>query len=840
MSDPNPTPSSPPDPELSRIVGEEEASLARVLEHLARRATAPAADRARADYDAELLSLRDQIAVARTEDIPPLLEQMERLQGLAARRREIVPQHVDGRSPYFGRLVLAEQGRKREVLIGRSTYLDTKDGVRIVDWRDAPVSRLFYRYEEGDEYDEVFGEKEVTGEVMLRRSVTIVDAGLRRIGSPQGSFARSPRSGWRRLDEGSAHLRGGAGAALRASEHRPPGKLGTGEIDDREDKHLREITALIDPRQFELITQPDSGLVVIQGGAGSGKTTIGLHRLAWLAFHDRRRFRPERMLVVVFNDALARYVSLVLPALEVQGVAIRTYLGWAAKARLGHLPRTPRETRDDTPSEVTRLKKHPAMLRAIELLVERAAAQTRAGLAALGEPAAPLLASWDSGGERPLAHRLHAIATAAREPRAAIAPSVRSSAERLAEAGLARAADVIGAWADLLTDRALLAEALAGHPHALTEAELTRAHSWCTARVAEVVGELERRAEAAEERQAELAERRAAAGADDVAGDEPSREEVEPRASVVRRAASSDEADEEHDREGPAWDEGADGRDLEERAKLDPEDDTLLLRLVQRLRGPLLETGKGARPKTVLQYEHVLIDEAQDLSPVELAVVLDTVRGRSVTLAGDVAQRLHMDNGFYGWHSLLGELGLSHVEIEPLRLSYRSTAEIVELARAVLGPLAPADSPVATRRGAPVELFGFAHTGDAVGFVSEALRELMAAEPRASVAVVARYPEQADLWFTGLRQGEVPYLRRVAAQDFSFRPGIDVTDVRQVKGLEFDYVLLVEANDSSYPLDDESRHLLHIGATRAAHQLWIVATGRPSLVFPDELRERAL
>ena len=41
---------------------------------------------------------------------------------------------------------------------------------------------------------------------------------------------------------------------------------------------------------------------------------------------------------------------------------------------------------------------------------------------------------------------------------------------------------------------------------------------------------------------------------------------------------------------------GEDGRDLEERAKLDPEDDTLLLRLVQRLRGPLLETGKGARP----------------------------------------------------------------------------------------------------------------------------------------------------------------------------------------------------------------------------------------------------
>ena len=84
---------------------------------------------------------------------------------------------------------------------------------------------------------------------------------------------------------------------------------------------MKEITPLIDPRQFELITRPDSGLVVIQGGAGSGKTTIGLHRLAYLAYQDPRRFRPDRMLVVVFNEALARYIAQVLPALGIEGVA---------------------------------------------------------------------------------------------------------------------------------------------------------------------------------------------------------------------------------------------------------------------------------------------------------------------------------------------------------------------------------------------------------------------------------------------------------------------------------------------------------------------------------------
>ncbi len=78
----------------------------------------------------------------------------------------------------------------------------------------------------------------------------------------------------------------------------------------------------------------------------------------------------------------------------------------------------------------------------------------------------------------------------------------------------------------------------------------------------------------------------------------------------------------------------------------------------------------------------------------------------------------------------------------------------------------------------------------------------------------------------------MPALRRVRAQDFAFRPGVEVTDVRQVKGLEFDYVVMLDVNASSYGRDDESRHLLHIGLTRAAYQLWILVTGEPSPILP--------
>ncbi|MEO7032253.1 MAG: 3'-5' exonuclease [Polyangiaceae bacterium] len=811
---------STPDPDLDLITAEEERCLAKVNDHLLNRVREQPAKPA-TDYDAQLLDLRDQIASARMEDVPPLLEQMERIHILSTRRREATEVHVDPRSPYFGHLALEENGKRRDVLIGRGTYLDTKSDVRIVDWRDAPVSRLFYRYEEGNDYDEVFGEREVSGTVVTRRSLTIVDSALRRISAPQGAFARRANGEWRRLETNTTKLTGGAGTATRAAQHHRPGKLGTGQ-EGADDKHLKEITPLIDRRQFELITSPDSGLVVIQGGAGSGKTTIGLHRLAYLAFHDARRFRPDRMLVVVFNDALARYISEVLPALGIAGVAIRTYENWVQKLRQSLFPRLPSRYHDDTPSVVTRLKKHPAMLRAIDAHVATLALQFEQEIvAALGADlqAPNVLNAWKGSVERPLAHRLHALITLAEAESSKLTRDARVGLERVARAALKDARDVTSNWAELLSDRAQLGAYFGSFaPGAFSEGQLDRVHAWCAARTAEAVADIENRNDERTQRREQKKE-----------GEEA------PRKNLYDDVERDPDADAHEERENRRR--GVDGAELNEGAKLDPEDDTLILRLSQRLRGPLTRGGINKDP---LVYEHILVDEAQDLSPVELAVVLDTSsKARSITLSGDVQQRLLMDNGFSDWKTVLGELGLSHVEIEPLKLSYRSTSEIIEFSRHVLGPLASKDEPVAVRNGAPVELFAFGHTGDALAFLSESLRELIQSEPSASVAVVTRYPEQADVYYEGLKRGEVPYLRRIAEQDFPFKPGIDVTDVRQVKGLEFDYVIAVEVSDAAYPTENEARHLLHIAATRAAHQLWILTTSRPSPLIPAELRERA-
>lgn len=852
MADTTQDPAHEPDAERDAIVAEEEKLLGRSLEALAAIET-----QYNISYDEELLSLRDQIAEARGEDLPPLVQQMERLQGIMARRAEVPAVRVDKNSPYFGHMRLTENGRSRDVLIGNGTYVDTDRGVRIVDWRDAPVSKLYYRYSEGDDYEEEIAGRTVEGTMAVRRAVVVADSIVRRVITPQGTFVRRgtpPR--WMRIDSASTRLAGGQGKA-----ERPPaldeylikrGRLGV-RASGREERHLPDIPALIDKRQFELISKPTSGLVVIQGGAGSGKTTIGLHRIAYLAFQEPRRFSPDKMMVVVFNQALASYISRVLPSLGVEGVHVITFRDWAVQQRKKHLPRLPSEYTEDTPTAVSKLKKHPVLLQLIDERVRDESKAIDTGVARAiestsnGERAGKV---WRSMAEWPPAQRVAVMGLWLRGERevngdkgGGLASDTRMAAETALDRVRRRAQDVVWDWAELLTNYKLLRRVLNERdPEAFTDEELASAVRYCTDRVGRIADEPGAPREGDEldtsdddeKRERKVKPLRTRQDREDAMDlldvEQIGGDDSKPKKS---RASRDDDRDDDADVDPYRALDGRDERTADDDVALDPEDDALLLRLYQKKRGPLRKDRKN-----VLLYEHVFVDEAQDLSPTEMSVLLDCVTpARSVTLAGDTAQRLLMDNGFTDWRGVLKDLGLQSVDVEPLRIGYRSTSEVLDFARAVLGPLADPNPPQATRSGAPVEVHRFADTGAAMAFLGESLRGLMLDEPRANVCVIAKDPERADLYYQGLEKAEVPRLTRVRNQDFTFKNGVEVTDVRQVKGLEWDYVVMVDVTESMFPESDENRHLLHIAATRAAHQLWVVCAGRPSSLLPEQFRD---
>jgi len=650
----------------------------------------------------ELSRLREiMLEPVKAEDAPALHQQWD--QGNALLRQLRASRNapkVDPASPYFAHLRLREGTNERDLFLGKATRID--GDLRIVDWRNAPVSKIFYRYVQGDEYEETMAGRPRNGTVVTRRTVAIRAGALERVEAPEGVFTRDAGypGGWQTVARERLRLRGGEGAALRAFGPGETGgrRLGTDLAGTRRraDKRLPELAGLLDAEQFALITRPSSGFVVVRGSAGSGKTTVALHRIAYLAYDDPT-VDSDRTLFVVFSPALKRYVAHVLPALGVEKARISTFAEWAAEQRRRLFARLPREVREGAPALVERLKLHPAVLHALETQVKRT-------------------------------------------------PGPKTAAQALDD------------WASALCQPDVLAEAVAAvAPGAFTREELARVADHCRARHEELVAFLE--------------------------------------------------------------------GDSESGAALDPEDDALLLRAWQLRVGPL-----PARNGEPLRYRHVAIDEVQDFSPVEVRVLIDCLdEHRSVTLAGDTQQHVMQAAGFTSWSEFFAHLGLEGTAVDTLRGSYRSSHEITRFARAVLGPLAEdGEAPETVRSGPPVELLQFTDAGACVATLSDALRALVREEPLASVAVLTPNEAASELYYQGLADAEVPNSRRVEEQDFTFAPGIEVTEIAQAKGLEFDYVVLVDVGARQFPDAPSARRLLHVGATRAVHQLWVTTVGEPS------------
>jgi DNA helicase-2/ATP-dependent DNA helicase PcrA len=672
-------------------------------------ATPAAAPPSEASLVQELEHLRDALREgSKTDDQPALMQQWDRQSALLRQLRNADrPAEVDRGSPYFAHMRLREHGAEHDILLGKTTRL--LPGTPIVDWRNAPVSRIFYRYKQGEDYEEAIAGRLKTGELIARRTVTIRDQKLRRVESPEGTIQADAAvpGGWRRVATEPTRLAGGQGAALRAHDvgaggHRRLGTDAHGVV-RRADKHLPDIAGLIDPEQFDLITRPSSGFVVIRGTAGSGKTTVALHRIAYLAYDDPTIDSAET-LFIVFSTALRDYVSHVLPALRVNRVQVRAFQDWASEQCRRLFPRLPRRLSEHTPSVVSRLKLHPALLTALEQHVR-------------------------------------------------------------ATPGPATAAQVVDDWASVLAHGSVLDEVLAREaPGAFSAEARDRARVWCRDRYEEII----------------------------------------------------------------VWSRG----DATMQAELDPEDEPLLLRAWQLRVGPL-----ATRTGAPLRYRHIAIDEVQDFSPLEVQVLLGCLdERRSITLAGDTQQHVVAEGGFTSWATFLAQLGLEGTEVNTLDISYRCSHEIATFAAGVLGDLREDAAPPRTvRSGPPVELFRFTDHGACVAYLSDALQALVAQEPLASVAILAPSRELSTLYFRGLKTSEVPRLRQVEEGDFTFAPGIEVTEIEQVKGLEFDYVILVETSSTQFPDTPAARRRLHVGTTRAIHQLWLTSVGTPAVAVREQL-----
>ena len=194
--------------------------------------------------------------------------------------------------PYFARLDFKRDGESdiEELYIGKVGVIYEKNNNIIIDWR-APVSSMYYDSNIGDASYKA-PEGTCTGKLLLKRQYEIENKQLK---------------SYQDVD------------TVSNDELLKP------YLEASVDNRLKNIVSTIQHEQNRIIREPVNKNLIIQGVAGSGKTTVALHRIAYLVYNNRENIKPEQYLIIGPNKFFVNYISGVLPDLDVEDVKQLTY-----------------------------------------------------------------------------------------------------------------------------------------------------------------------------------------------------------------------------------------------------------------------------------------------------------------------------------------------------------------------------------------------------------------------------------------------------------------------------------------------------------------------------------
>lgn len=631
--------------------------------------------------------------------------------------------------PFFGAYSLRSAAATRDYRVGSRPLVEA----RVVDWRH-PLAAGYYT-DPGERFAlDAPGYAPVAGVVSRRAGLTVANraVAVATVQTPSGTV---------RLVAGPE--------GFAAPEGRPARASGA---------QLGDLRAYLSPAQHRLIASSRAQPLIVQGRAGSGKTSVALHRVAWLAFADEAADQPPvdpaRVLIVMYNRALAGFVRGLLGPLGLERAQLDTFHGWAlAAVQRGYNGKLQLDVEPaEGDEEAAAAKKHVGMLAAIDALVTEqtrtADAYLAAKLAPYAETGLAWLARWREGAG-PLVRRLmrcRAEALVARDGAKGVVSQRLTEIHKVFAAAVTRVTLYKDELRRMLTDVPLLSKHLRGLPLAHIEA-----------------------------------------------------------LAANQRALSA---------------RGGSGGHPGHSVRFD--DLALILRLMQAKNGGLPDK----RDDSVSTFEHLVIDEAQDFGAVELAVLLGAVRSRTgVTIVGDLNQKIVPSADFVGWASLARELGVSGVEVCALTVAHRATGPIIDLADHVID-----EAPSGGRAGQAPRLLRPLDAASAVDAIAEEVFAVLADDPRAHIALVTRRRGEVGPLVTALSAAldGLCAVREGHNKDFTFAPGLTVTNYRQVKGLEFDAVIVHEPTEAAYPATEQGRRDLYTVLTRARDRLVLVSVEPPT------------
>ena len=218
---------------------------------------------------------------------------------------------------------------------------------------------------------------------------------------------------------------------------------------------------------------------------------------------------------------------------------------------------------------------------------------------------------------------------------------------------------------------------------------------------------------------------------------------------------------------------------------------------------------------------HIVIDECQDFSPLQIELLRQANPAATFTLVGDLYQGIRADEGIRDWDEWTGPVFHGRAELTQLTVSYRNTVEIMSLAQRVAGrypiPGIRETHPV-LRHGEKPVITGTGNEKERSAMIREQV-EAWKKEGFHSIALIEKTAEQAKKLYKAI--GTEMGAKLLTENDREYHGGVMILSAGMVKGMEFDCVGICDASAVNFPEDEWISRILYVMMTRPLHRLHI-------------------
>ncbi|MGL5414334.1 MAG: RNA polymerase recycling motor HelD [Clostridium sp.] len=700
------------------------------------------------------------------------MEKDATLKALNLAKKDIAEYEEAFNVPYFGRVDFREHKtiKVEEIYIGKNGISDSESGDEIVvDWR-APVADLYY--------------SGTGGEASYKAPAGIIDGEL----SLKRKFLFNEEFELERVfDEG-------------LNELMINGEEGQGLVDEflkinleeSRGKKLKEVVATIQKEQNDIIRWPRNLPIIVQGSAGSGKTTIALHRLAYLIYRYKETMSGEDILVLAPNKLFLDYISDILPNLGAHEVTQSTFEELVKKkAKLkGKVYNKDEKLKSllEATEEEKKLIVNSAKIRGsltFKTMIDR--------YITLVEGRALEIEDIKVEGE---------VLFSKKE-------IMRLYLKDLKSYPINKRKDEIKRYLSLKIKEK-------------TESLILSFDSRWEPKIKEIKNTIEDK----DERRKALVE---------------SYDERDKIKDGIRK--NSKATVNEYFK---AW-RGIDSSQVYENFMLDEEmfkiatDDKIPGVLENFMRDEFIKRKEEGMVdeddlaallyiRVLLEgieeeekFKHIVVDEAQDYSPFQVYLVNELAKGNSLTLVGDIAQGIYYYKGIKDWEVITKGLFKGNATYISLSQSYRSTVEIIDFAKGALEAqnLGLKDAKPVLRHGEKPMIVE-CDDDKAVGCEIDKIVEAVRLQGKNMIAIITKDSTEAESLEKIIKKNSKNKFKRIKGKEKESNEDLIIIPSYLTKGLEFDCSVIYNPSEERYGKNILDERLLYVSLTRALHSEYVI------------------